>query len=74
MADKPVLLDDSTMQQFIRDGYLILYPDSPNGFHQTVYDRIEQLSEKSGNPGNNLLPAVPQLQDGSGLKVEKCKW
>ncbi len=65
MADKPVLLTDAQMQQFIRDGYLILHPDFPQGFHAKVYSRIEDSFAKAGgkNPGNNLLPAVPELQD-----------
>ena len=65
MADKPVLLTDAQMQQFIRDGYLILHPDSPEGFHEKVYKRIDESFEKNSgrNPGNNLLPAVPELQD-----------
>ena len=69
MADKPVLLDDATMQQFIRNGYLILKPDFPDGFHEEVYERLTEVFEKSGNPGNNLLPAVPQLQDVWGHPV-----
>lgn len=65
MADKPVLLTDAQMQQFIRDGYLILHPDFPEGFHEKVYKRIDDAFEKNSgrNPGNNLLPAVPELQD-----------
>lgn len=65
MADKPVLLTDAQMQEFIRDGYLILQPDFPDGFHEKVYRRVDESFEKSGgeNPGNNLLPAVPELQD-----------
>lgn len=65
MADKPILLNDEQMQQFIRDGYLILHPDFPEGFNEKVYKRIDESFEKSGgkNPGNNLLPAVPELQD-----------
>ena len=65
MADKPVLLTDEQMQQFIRDGYLILHPDFPEGFHEKVYKRIDESFEKNSgrNPGNNLLPAVPELQD-----------
>ena len=58
MADKPVLLTDAQMQQFIRDGYLILHPDFPEGFHEKVYKRIDDAFEKNSgrNPGNNLLP------------------
>jgi len=65
MADKPILLNDEQMQNFIRDGYLILHPDFPEGFNEKVYTRIDESFDKTGgkNPGNNLLPAVPELQD-----------
>lgn len=65
MADKPVLLTDAQMQQFIREGYLMLHPDFPEGFHAKVYQRIDESFAKTGgkNPGNNLLPAVPELQE-----------
>jgi len=61
MSNAAVLLDDQTMQRFIRDGYITFKPDFPDGFHQRIYDRIEATIEQSGNPGNNLLPRVPEL-------------
>ena len=63
MIDPTHLLDDATMQRFIRDGYLVLKPDFNEGFHQHVYDKLETIFEKHGNPTNNLLPRLPELQD-----------
>lgn len=58
----PVLLDDATMRRFIRDGYLMLQPSFPQGFNEAIYQKIESVLAKGGNPGNNLLPRVPELQ------------
>jgi hypothetical protein len=37
--------------------------DFPEDFHRAVYNRMEAVLEKSGNPGNNLLPRIPEIQD-----------
>ncbi len=62
MSTDRILLDDEAMRRFIIDGYMVLKPDFPDGFHQRVYDKIETVIEQGGNPGNNLLPRVPELQ------------
>jgi hypothetical protein len=55
------LLDDDAMRRFIMEGYLVLQPDFPEGFHEKIYQQIEEVVA-GGNPRNNLLPRVPQLQ------------
>ena len=45
MSNAAVLLDDQTMQCFIRDGYITFKPGFPDGFHQRIYDRIEETIE-----------------------------
>lgn len=35
----PVLLNDSQMQQFIREGYIILKPDMPDSYHRSIYQK-----------------------------------
>ncbi|MEM7032514.1 MAG: HEAT repeat domain-containing protein [Chloroflexota bacterium] len=57
----PVLLNDVQMQDFIREGYIVLKPDMPDSYHKMIYQKIEETIEKNGNPRNNLLPAVPEL-------------
>lgn len=62
MRTDSVLLDDSRMQSFIADGYTVVETDLPADFHQSIYRQIEDLLATEGNPGNNLLPRVPGLQ------------
>ena len=57
-----ILLDDSRMQSFIADGYAVVKTDLPADFHQSIYGQIEEVLAGEGNPGNNLLPRIPDLQ------------
>jgi hypothetical protein len=57
----PILLDDAAMRRFIIDGYLVLKPEFPSGLDDAIYQRLEKVLA-GGNPGNNLLPRVPELQ------------
>jgi hypothetical protein len=56
------MLTDRQMKQFIVDGYLVVKTDLPPEFHQEVFRKTEEVFEKEGNPGNNLLPRIPALQ------------
>ena len=56
-----IRLSDAEMQRFLVDGYLVLRPELPEGFHRRVYDRLGTVIERGGNPFNNLLPLVPEL-------------
>ncbi len=58
-----VKLDDDAMQRFVRDGYVILKPGFSDEFNETIRKRIDNMMEKSGNPANNLVPRVPEIQD-----------
>jgi HEAT repeat protein len=59
----PLLLTDAQMQRFIADGYLCLKTELPESFHRRLYERFDALIgiDESNNPGNNLLPLVPEL-------------
>ncbi len=59
----PRLLTDAQMQHFIAHGCLQLQTELPASFHQTIYERFDALigGDANINPGNNLLPAVPEL-------------
>ena len=57
------LLSDSQMQQFIVNGYVSVKAGFPSPFHQSVYARAEEIFSTQGNPGNHILPAIPQLAD-----------
>ncbi|TDG00780.1 HEAT repeat domain-containing protein [Paenibacillus piri] len=58
----PVLLTDEQMRTFIAEGFLILKTDFPEEFHQRLTEQLNQVYEQEGNPGNNLLPRLRDLQ------------
>ena len=61
MADRE-LLSDEGMREFIRNGFITFEADMPAGFHENVFERTEKGMETGGNPGNNILAVVPELQ------------
>ena len=62
MVDKKYLLTDDQMCHFIVNGYVIVNTDLPASFHDFIYEQTEIIFEKEGNPGNNLLPRIPEIQ------------
>ena len=56
------LLNDQSMQKFIREGYISVKVDFPQSFHDALYQDTEALFSSTGNPGNNLLPRLPKIQ------------
>ena len=67
--DAPVRLTDAQMRQYIADGYIALDIDLPRSFHERVYARTQEVFEKEGNPGNNVLPRIPALAEVYGHPV-----
>ncbi len=61
MADPMRLLTDEEVQRFIVDGCMTVHADYPPSFHANIHDQIETVFEKEGNPGNNILPRIPQI-------------
>jgi len=61
------LLSDTQMQQFIVEGYLELPPleheveSMDAAFHQKVFDSALALGDRAELLGNNILPALPEL-------------
>ncbi len=62
MTDANYLFDDEAMKQFVIDGYYVIETDFPEEFHSDIYRKTQEIIEKDGNPGNNLLPWVPEIQ------------
>ncbi len=58
-----ILLNDSQMQQFIVNGYVTVKADFPVAFHESVRAQAEAIFASKGNPGNDILPAIPQLSE-----------
>ncbi|MEM7032091.1 MAG: HEAT repeat domain-containing protein [Chloroflexota bacterium] len=57
----PILLTDEQMRQFFVDGYLTFQPTVPEGTHQVIDKKFSWLAENETNPGNNILPRLPEL-------------
>lgn len=62
MSD-PILLTDEQIQQFICDGFLMLEPDVDDDVHDRIDRQFNWLVENEPNPGNNILPRLPELDD-----------
>lgn len=62
MSRSPILLTDEQMKTFITDGFLILQTDFPKEFHRTLTDELNRVYKEEGNPGNNLLPRIREIQ------------
>ena len=67
MQAKPLMsehskLTDAQMRDFIVNGHLTVQTDLPRSFHETIYRKTQEYTEKEGNLGNNILPRVPELQ------------
>ena len=56
------LLRDDDIRKFITDGYVQVNAGLPEEFHQNLYRQIETVLEEEGNPGNNILPRIPEIQ------------
>ncbi|MBI4552293.1 MAG: HEAT repeat domain-containing protein [Candidatus Latescibacteria bacterium] len=63
MPHRANLLNNARMREFIANGYVTVTVDFPPEFHASIYRQIEEMVEKEGNPGNNLLPRIPEIQD-----------
>lgn len=56
------LLTDAQMREFIVNGFVTVNTDLPATFHEDVFQRTAAVFDKEGNPGNNLLPRIPEIQ------------
>ncbi|MFC5404109.1 HEAT repeat domain-containing protein [Cohnella soli] len=71
MLDSKYLLTDEQMMQFITKGYFVLRNDLPLQLHQSVMKEIYHVFHEEGNPGNNILPRVPDIQQFFDTPVVK---
>ncbi|NOU89142.1 phytanoyl-CoA dioxygenase [Paenibacillus sp. LMG 31460] len=58
----PLLLTDEQMREFITNGCLILKTDFSSEFHSNLLEQLNTVYAEEGNPGNNLLPRIRELQ------------
>lgn len=61
--EAPRFLTDDQMRQFLANGYLVLQTALPKSFHDRIFRRFDDLigGDRHENPGNNLLPLVPEI-------------
>ncbi|MBA2938390.1 HEAT repeat domain-containing protein [Paenibacillus sp. CGMCC 1.16610] len=59
---QPLLLTDEQMREFITNGCLILKTDFSHAFHDNLLEQLNTVYAEEGNPGNNLLPRIRELQ------------
>lgn len=62
VSPSPVLLSAEQVRQFIADGYLVLQPSLPANLHRAVCSRLATAIPGAENPGNNILPLVPEMR------------
>ena len=62
VSRSPVLLSAEQVRQFIADGYLVLQPSLPANLHRAICRRLAAAIPGSDNPGNNILPLVPEMR------------
>ncbi|SFL44322.1 HEAT repeat [Paenibacillus sp. 1_12] len=55
------LLTDAQMRQFVTEGYVFLKADFADEFHLKLSETLDQVYKEEGNPGNNILPRIPDL-------------
>ena len=62
--NRPTLqLTDEQMRDFIINGYVKVKTDFPPSFHENICQQLDTMFEETGNLGNNLLPAIPEIQE-----------
>lgn len=61
MLKSEFLLTDEQMMRFITKGYIVLQNDVPESLHQTIMKKIYHVLHEEGNPGNNILPRIPEI-------------
>ena len=57
----PILLTDAQVQAYLTNGYITVQTAHPPAVHQKIHQQIETLFATEGNPGNDILPKVPDL-------------
>ena len=62
VSGSPVLLSAEQVRQFIADGYLVLQPSLPANLHRAICHRLGASIPGPDNPGNNILPLVPEMR------------
>ena len=69
---KPAGLKDREILQFVVDGYHLLERAVPDELNKTILAKANSLHlDDSRNPGNNIFPLIPELQEVWNLEAVK---
>jgi HEAT repeat protein len=60
MSPRP--LTDEELFGFLRDGFITVQSTLDEAFHARIWAAIDQCFADDGNPGNNLLARMPEIQ------------
>lgn len=68
-----MLLSDAQVRSFLANGAITVQPTLPASFHRAIYEEFNKIvpddhieipgKQKLHNPGNNILPLLPQLAE-----------
>lgn len=64
VTNRIVALSDSDLKRFLIDGYLVIPPAELGmdaQWHADLFQYASHVIQSEGNPGNNILPRIPQL-------------
>jgi len=56
-------MTDSLLGTFVRDGVAVVQTDIDGPDHAAICERLHTVYDSEGNPGNNILPTVPEIAD-----------
>ncbi len=56
------LLTDEQMRFYVVNGFISVKTELPAEFHAGVFQRTNDIFKTEGNPGNNLLPRLPEIR------------
>lgn len=59
------MLSEKELKKFIVDGYHIINPNllKDSNIHDVIYNKVKNIIDKEGNPGNNVSPKVPEMEE-----------
>ena len=61
-SDKPCLLDDEQIREFIANGYIKIELTLPGEIHEAIAPKLDLILDRGPNLGNNVLPHAPEFR------------
>ena len=61
MNDRPALLNDEQVIDFVIRGYMVLEPDLPDGLNEQIFNDLEAIGDEVSGRHDAILEMVPKL-------------